>query len=93
MSKELAVDISMEKELPQLDECADNLINAMMAGNPGDDQSDYEMMISIAKEIVDMPKGAISTMPKELKAEIKQLIRAGILPKDLADKLSKKIGM
>lgn len=92
MAKELSVDIIMEKELSKLDECIDDLIDAMMAGTPGDEHSDYEMLISIAKEIVDMPKSIISTMPKELKAEIKQLVRAGILPKDLADKLAKKIG-
>ena len=93
MAKELSVDISMEKELPKLDKCIDDLINAMITGNPEDDQNDYEMLISIAKEIADMPKSVISTMPKELKSEIKQLVRAGVLPKELADKLTKKIGI
>ena len=93
MTKELSVDISMEKKLPKLDECIDDLINAMIAGNLEDDQNDYEMLLSIAKEIVDLPKSVIRTMPKELKDEIKQLVRAGVLPKELADKLGKKIGI
>ena len=93
MAKDLLVDISLEKELPMLDDCVDNLLDAMMGADSADEMHDYNMLVSIAEEMADMPKYMLKQMPKELRTEVKELVSSGVLPKELSDKLAKKIGI
>lgn len=89
---EFGTEIVRKKEMSMLDEALLDMLDTLGGGSTEEAEEEYEEMLDMVEEIVSMPDKSVKTMPKELKDTLKELLEAGVLPPELADKLSRKLG-
>jgi Tfp pilus assembly protein FimV len=89
LAEKLNIPIAIDDDLPALDDVEDDMLNEFGASA----QEDYQEIMKMLVSILQLDDAAIQTMPPELIRQLEMMLDDGIVPPELADALTKKLGL